>query len=228
MVTGSHDNLLDLLSDCLRGLYGDITLSSSHVGSLGGLLALSRGECHIAGAHLLDPTDGSYNESYVKRFVNVPAQGYNLAWREQGLIVARGNPKNIKGIDDLTRDDIEFLNRQAGSGTRVLLDYHLGQAGIEPNKIRGYFHEEFTHMAVAAAVQGGAADAGMGIYAAAKALDLDFVPIATERYDLVIAESTLAQDNIQKLLQTIDSAGFKELIAAYGGYSNHDTGKRMF
>lgn len=228
MVTGSHDNLLDLLSDFMRGLYGDISISSSHVGSLGGLTALSRGECHVAGSHLLDADDGSYNESYVKKFVKIPVAGFNLAWREQGLIVAPGNPKNITGINDLTRADINFINRQPGSGTRVLLDYHLEQSGIAANKIEGYFHEEFTHMAVAAAVCGGAADAGMGIYAAAKALDLDFAPIATERYDLVIAEDMLEQDNIAKMLQTINSPEFKELIAAYGGYSNHDTGKRVF
>lgn len=228
MITGSHDNLLDLLSDFMRGLYGDITLSSSHVGSLGGLVALNKGECHMAGSHLLDPEDGSYNESYVRKFVGVPTQAYNLAWREQGLIVAKGNPKRIQGIRDLTRADIEFLNRQAGSGTRVLLDYHLEREGILSSEIQGYFREEYTHMAVAAAVLGHATDAGMGIYAAAKALDLDFVPIATERYDLIITESELMQDNIQKLLQTLNNSEFKELIAAYGGYSNRDTGKRMF
>lgn len=228
MVTGSHDNLLDLLSDFMRGQYGDISISSSHVGSLGGLVALGKGECHAAGSHLLDPNDGSYNESYVKKFVNIPVQGFNLAWREQGLIVAPGNPKNIEGIMDLTRSDVEFLNRQAGSGTRVLLDYYMSKHGITPSQIEGYFHEEFTHMAVAAAVRGGAVDAGMGIYAAAKALDLDFVPIAVERYDLIIAESMLQQDNIVKMLQTLRSEEFKQLIAAYGGYSNRETGERMF
>lgn len=228
MVTGSHDNLLDLLSDFMRGVYGDISLSSSHVGSLGGLVALGKGECHVAGSHLLDPKDGSYNESYVQKFVNIPVRGFNLAWREQGLIVAPGNPKNIKSIEDLTRSDVEFLNRQAGSGTRVLLDYYLNLSGIQPSQIEGYFHEEFTHMAVSAAVRGGAVDAGMGIYAAAKALELDFVPIAVERYDLVIAESMLNEDNIVKMLETLRSDEFKQLIAAYGGYSNRETGERVF
>lgn len=228
MITGSHDNLLDLLSDFMRGQYGHISISSSHVGSLGGLVALSKGECHAAGSHLLDPATGGYNESYVRKFVNIPVQGFNLAWREQGLIVAPGNPKNIQGIMDLTRNDVTFLNRQAGSGTRVLLDYHMQQQGLMPAQIEGYFHEEFTHMAVAAAVRGQAVDAGMGIYAAAKALGLDFVPIAVERYDLVIAESMLGHDTIVKMLQTIRSIEFKQLIAAYGGYSNRETGERMF
>lgn len=228
MVTGSHDNLLDLLSDFMRGLYGDITLSSSHVGSLGGLVALSKGECHVAGSHLLDAADGSYNQSYVKKFVNIPVQAYNLAWREQGLIVAKGNPQGIRSIEDLKRTDVEFINRQPGSGTRVLLDYHLEQCGIKPAEIPGYYHEEFTHMAVAAAVKGGASDAGMGIFAAAKALDLDFVPIATERYDLIIAESSLQQENIVKLLETLQNPEFKQLVNSFGGYDSRQTGERMF
>jgi len=150
---------------------------------------------------------------------------FNLVNRQQGLIVAKGNPKGIRGLEDLTRDDISFVNRQAGSGTRVLLDFKLEQAGIDPKNIKGYDHEEFTHMAVAVDVVSGAADCGMGIYAAAKALDLDFIPVESEQYDLIIPKDLLKEPNIQAVLETIRSETFRERVKSLGGYDPSKSGE---
>ncbi|WP_373498777.1 molybdopterin biosynthesis protein [Desulfococcus sp.] len=227
VVVGSHDNTLDVLADYLRAGYdGAITLSSSHVGSMGGLMALRRGVCHLAGSHLLDTEDGSYNVSYVNRFLpGMAVRIVNLVFRDQGLIVGRGNPKGIREIEDLVRKDIRFINRQAGSGTRILLDYRLGRLGIDPGAIAGYETEEFTHMATAVAVLSGAADVGLGIYAAAKALNLDFIPVVTERYDLIIPAEYMDWGPMRVLLDTMNTAAFKERVEALGGYSTRDTGK---
>jgi putative molybdopterin biosynthesis protein len=225
VIVGSHDNTLDVLADQLRAGDGALTLSSSHVGSMGGLMAVKRGVCHLAGAHLLDTQTGEYNLSYVKRYLpDTPVRLVNLVMREQGLIIPRGNPKGIKGIEDLGRDDIVFMNRQGGSGTRILLDYRLGQIGLSPERINGYTSEEFTHMNVAVAVLSGTADAGLGIFAAAKALNLDFIPVVTEQYDLIIPEAHFESGNIQVLLETIHTEGFKRRVEALGGYGTAKTG----
>ncbi len=226
VVVGSHDNSLDILADQLKAASSCLTLSSSHVGSMGGLMAIKKGVCHLAGSHLLDTEDGSYNVSYIKRYLpNTWVKLVNLVFREQGLIIARGNPKGIKGIEDIDREDLVFINRQAGSGTRILLDYRLNQLGMDPGIIKGYENEEFTHMSVAVAVLSGAADAGLGIYAAAKALGLDFIPVVTEQYDLIIPEEHYKSDNIKLLLDTIKADDFKKRVQALGGYSTEKTGE---
>jgi len=224
VAVGSHDNTLDILADQIKAKHSHLTLSSSHVGSMGGLMAVKRGVCHLAGSHLLDPEDGSYNLSYVKKFLaQLDVKLVNLVFRDQGLMVRRGNPKGIKGIEDLARTDISFINRQAGSGTRILLDYQLGRIGVSSDRINGYLHEEFTHMAVAVAVLSGTVDTGLGIYAAAAALDLDFIPVVTEQYDLVIPAIHFESENIKLLLEIINSAEFRERVAALGGYSTQKT-----
>ena len=225
VIVGSHDNSLDVLADQLRAGDGALTLSSSHVGSMGGLMAVKRGVCHLAGSHLLDNQTGEYNLTYVKRYLSdIPVRLINLVMREQGLIVPKGNPKGIRGIEDLGRDDIVFINRQGGSGTRILLDYRLGQVGLSPDEIKGYATEEFTHMNVAVAVLSGTADAGLGIFAAANALGLDFVPVVIEQYDLVIPLTHLKSKNIHTLLDTINTATFRQRVEALGGYSTEKTG----
>jgi putative molybdopterin biosynthesis protein len=225
VVVGSHDNTLDVLADQLRAGDAALTLSSSHVGSMGGLMAVKRGVCHLAGAHLLDTQTGEYNRSYIQRYLpDTPVKRVNLVMRDQGLIIPKGNPKGIQGIEDLGREDIVFINRQGGSGTRILLDYRLEQIGLSPEAIDGYSNEEFTHMNVAVAVLGGAADAGLGIYAAAKALGLDFIPVVTEQYDLILPEVHVGNHTIQVLLDTIVTEDFKRRVTALGGYSTEKTG----
>lgn len=225
VVIGSHDNSIDLLANEMRARDFRFSLSSTNVGSLGGLIALKNGYCHVAGSHLLDTETGAYNISYVKRYLpEMRVRLINLVYREQGLIVARGNPKGISGIKDLARDDVVFINRQAGSGTRVLLDHLLGKLAIRPDTIKGYERDEFTHMSVAVSVLSAAADAGLGIYAAARALRLDFVPIATEQYDLVIPEEFLEDKRVSLMLEVVRSGGFKEAVRALGGYDTSKTG----
>jgi len=226
VVVGSHDNTLDLLADQIKAAYPRLTLSSSHVGSMGGLMAIKKGVCHLAGSHLLDTNDGSYNRSYVKRYLpDTRVKIVNLVLRDQGLIVAPGNPKEIKGIEALAREDVSFVNRQGGSGTRILLDHKLQQMHLERTAINGYDLEEFTHMSVAVAVLSGTADVGLGIYAAAKALKLDFIPVVTEQYDLIIPEMYFETENVQRLLATINSGQFKKRVEALGGYHTDKTGE---
>jgi putative molybdopterin biosynthesis protein len=228
VVVGSHDNTLDILADQIRIAHGDLTLSSSHVGSMGGLMAVKRGVCHLAGCHLLDTQTGTYNVSYIRRYLaDIPVRLVHLVMRDQGLIVPKGNPLQISGIQDLARPEVSFINRQGGSGTRILLDYRLAQLGIDPQAIRGYGTEEFTHMAVAVAVLGGAADVGLGIFAAARALDLDFIPVVTEQYDLVIPEAFFETRPIQILRETIVDEDFKRRVEALGGYSTKRTGEEI-
>jgi putative molybdopterin biosynthesis protein len=225
---GSHDNTLDILADELHARHGHLTLSSSHVGSMGGLMAIKKGGCHLAGTHLLDTTDGTYNISYVKKHLpHIPVRLIHLVLRDQGLMVPRGNPKNIRGIEDLCRKDVRFINRQSGSGTRILLDYKLKALDIAPDRVRGYDNEEFTHMSVAAGVLSGAVDVGLGIMAAAKALSLDFVPVVTEQYDLVIPEAYFGSAPVQGLLQTIRTDTFKARVEALGGYNTKKTGMEI-
>ena len=225
VVVGSHDNTLDVLANQMRVRDCRFGLSSSNVGSLGGLMALRNGYCHTAGCHLLDTETGVYNVSYINRYL--PSLGVkliNLVYREQGLMVLPGNPKGITGIEDLAREEITFVNRQAGSGTRILLDYRLSELKIRPETIKGYDQEEFTHMSVAVNVLSGAADAGLGIYAAAKALGLDFVPMVTEEYDLVIPEEFFEDEKIQLMLEVIRSSAFKGYVQEMGGYDTSKTG----
>lgn len=216
---GSHDMTLDLLTQFLAANFAGLRLSSANVGSLGGLVALRRGEAHLAGAHLLDPATGDYNVSYVRQYLpDTPVRLVTLVGREQGLMVAPGNPKAITGLADLAREDMRFVNRQAGAGTRVLLDYELGKLGIMPEVVTGYDREEYTHLAVAAAVQSGVADCGLGIRAAAIALGLDFVPLVQERYELVIPTAYFAGDLLQPLFATLADPAFQAAVAERPGY----------
>lgn len=227
---GSHDMTLDLLADELRRRDPDMTFSSAHVGSMGGLLALQRGEAHLAGSHLLDEETGEYNVSYIHRLLTeqgIPVVLLGCVERMQGLILPKRNPKAIEALEDLLRDDVVFVNRQRGAGTRVLLDYALKQRNLDPRRITGYERQEYTHLAVAAAVKSGAADCGLGIMAAARALDLDFVPLFHERYDLVIPHVHYESDLLAPLLALLreEDSSFRRAVQALGGYDTKQMGQ---
>jgi putative molybdopterin biosynthesis protein len=189
-------------------------------------VALRRGEAHLAGSHLLDPETGEYNISYIRQYMpNIPVKVVTLVGREQGLLVKQGNPKSIKSLNDLNRPGVEtdakrvqFVNRQRGAGTRVLLDYHLNLLGIASEGIIGYTQEEYTHLGVAAAVASGRADCGLGIAAAAKALELDFIPLYQERYDLVIPKEYAESELLTPLFAVLENLEFRAAVAALPGY----------
>jgi len=226
VITGSHDLVLDILANYLRRQHPQRSLSSSNVGSFEGLLALKRGEAHLAGSHLLDEETGEHNVPYVKRLLSdQDIMVINLVYREQGLIVAKGNPKGITSLSDLLRQEVSFVNRQRGSGTRVLLDYKLKEIGVDPQQIKGYQRVEFTHLALAAAIASGTADVGLGIMAAARALDLDFVPLLKERYDLIIPRLYYESVFLEPLLAALHQPSFQAEVKALGGYDTSHMGQ---
>ena len=217
---GSHDLILDLLASRLSERPGNPTLASANVGSLGGLLAVRRGETHIAGSHLMDEETGEYNVSYIQRYI--PGRQValvHLAGRTQGLMTAPGNSLGISSLSDLANPGIRFVNRQRGAGTRVLLDFKLRELGILPKSISGYDREEYTHLAVAAAVQGGRADVGLGILPAARAMGLDFIPLFEEQYDLVIPAEFYESELLAPMLDMIRSPEFQAEVHSLGGYN---------
>jgi molybdate-binding protein/predicted nucleic acid-binding protein len=229
-MAGSHDFTLDLLAASLHAKDPTLTLALDSVGSLRGLLALQQGTAQLAGSHLLDEETGDFNRGYIQHLltplgIRVVLLGF--VEREQGLIVLPGNPKEIRSLADLLREDILFVNRQRGAGTRVLLDHHLARHGLRAEHIQGYAHQEPTHTAVAVAVAHGGADCGLGVLAAARALGLDFVPLFNERFDLVIPVEHYEGPLLQPLLDVLrgPDAGFMKKVAALGGYATGSMGK---
>lgn len=217
LAIGSHDLTLDLIAQFLAE--HDRRLASANVGSQGGLVALRRGEAHVAGSHLLDPQNGEYNISYIRQYMpDIPVKVVALVGRDQGLIVKKGNPKGIQTLKDLTNPKVQFVNRQRGAGTRVLLDYHLNLMTISSDSIAGYNQEEYTHLGVAAAVASGRADCGLGVAAAAQALDLDFIPLFQERYDLVIPKQFAEDDLLAPLFDLLVDVRFRESVSKLKGY----------
>ena len=221
---GSHDITLDVMAQFLAAR--NRRLASANVGSQGGLVALRRREAHLAGSHLLDPETGEFNLRYIGEYLpGMAVTVVALVGRQQGLLVQHGNPKQIHAMQDLARPDVTFINRQRGAGTRVLLDYHLSSLGIAAEAIAGYHQEEYTHLAVAAAVASGRADCGLGIAAAAQALDLDFLPLFQERYDLVIPQEYYQSELLTPLMDLLDQAEFRQAIAALPGYDIQPMGR---
>lgn len=222
-VVGSHDPLIDEAADILRREDPALSVASSHVGSMGGIFAVKRGETAMAGVHLLDPETGEYNKSYIKRYF--PEGGAVLlrcVGRIQGLMTAAGNPLGVKGFEDIAR--LRYVNRQGGSGTRILCDHLLKENGIDPSAIDGYAREEFTHTAVAAQIAAGTADAGLGIYSAAKLYGLDFIPICNEEYDLLLREESLETPVVRRFIDILRGEEFKARLEKMGGYILDDPG----
>ncbi len=226
VVIGSHDPLLDELADMLHVSNGELYMSSSHVGSMGGIMAIRRGEAHGAGCHLLDTNTGEYNRSFLKKyFPKGEVTLVRCVGRQQGLMVEKGNPRNIHSFAQIADPGIRYVNRQKGSGTRILTDYLCRENGVDTAAIYGYDREELTHTSVAAQIANGSADAGMGIYSAAKLYDLDFIPICIEEYDLIIPNYAWQTPMVQQMLSTLKSPEFKEKLDALGGYTLTNPGE---
>jgi len=218
VITGSHDPLLDEVADILKRQDRNSSVASSHVGSMGGITAVKRGEAHLGGVHLLDEASGTYNIPYLRKYF--PQGGVFLVecvQRTQGLMVPKGNPLGIREFADIAGK--RYVNRQKGSGTRILCDYLARQNTVDPESVLGYDREEYTHTAVAAAIAAGTADAGLGILSAARIYDLDFVPICEEQYDLLVAENAFALDMVQRLMEVLRGKEFARRLSVMGGYS---------
>ena len=225
---GSHDLTIELLTTHMRTLYPDLHFAATFVGSLAGLVALECRQADIAGAHLLDQDSGRFNVPFVKRLMpNETVILMNLVQRVQGLMLAPKNPKHILGIEDLTRPDITFVNRQSGSGTRILFDSRLLNLGMAPAKIRGYEHEEKTHTAVASLIGQRRADVGLGAQSAANAFGLDFIPLLKERYDLIALKEVFERPSLCKLQEAVCSDSFRHMLSSMPGYDVTDTGKTV-
>lgn len=226
VVIGSHDPLLDELGDMLHVENGDLYMSSSHVGSMGGIMAVRRGEAHAAGCHLLDTATGEYNLAFIRKYF--PKGGVKLVrcvGRQQGLMVARGNPFQIEKFADIAKEGIRYVNRQKGSGTRILTDYLCRRENLNTDAIYGYDREELTHTSVAVQIASGSADAGMGIYSAAKLYDLDFIPICIEEYDLIIPDHAWDTPQVQQMIATMKTEAFREKLLSLGGYTVENPGE---
>ncbi|WHY86232.1 molybdopterin biosynthesis protein [Neobacillus novalis] len=217
--SGSHDLTIDLLSSQLKRVRTDMKIVSSHVGSMAGIMAIRKGEAHVAGIHLLDPDTKQYNISYVRKILaGQDVVLYPFLKRKQGWILPKGNPLEISGVADLVRAGANFVNRQKGAGTRILFDLLLEEAGLDPEEITGYDREMFSHLAVAAEVNGDTCGAGLGIYPAAKAMGLDFIPVADEEYDLLMKRSFFESEHGRLLVEILQSAAFREQVEKIGGY----------
>lgn len=225
VIIGSHDLILDVMADIMPNEYTNMHVTSTHVGSMGGLMALRRGEAHMAPIHLLDEATGEYNVSYIKRMFKEPMALIKGVDRVQGIMVKKGNPLGIKGIEDLAGGSVRYVNRQRGAGTRVLFDYKLKQAVIAPDAIKGYDREMATHMAVAAAVASDGADAGMGVLSAAQAMGLDFIPVGVEEYDFAIQQSFLEVPAVKAFIEILKSEGFHKRLEELGGYEVRRAGE---
>lgn len=228
LALGSHDMALDLLADVFHDDSKAPQLLTMPLGSLNGLIALRQGLGQIAGCHLYDPPNGEYNLGYVRHiFPDQSMHVITLAHRQQGLMVAAGNPLAIKTLNDLTRQGVRFVNRKDGSGTRIWFDYQLEQQDIDPQDIQGYEIELNTHLQVAEAIAHGKADAGLGLLAAARKHQLDFMPIFEERYDLVIPEEHYQSALLAPTLDYIQTASFRKAVDALGGYNASQAGTEI-
>lgn len=225
-ITGSHDPLIDEIADIFKRRRKGQEISSSHVGSMGAIMALKSRQAKLGGIHLLDENTGEYNISYIKRYF--PEGGISLiegVGRVQGLMTVPNNPKNIKSIIDVAKKGCSYVNRQKGSGTRILCDFLVKKAGIDSSLVYGYDREEFTHTAVATLIASGSADTGLGIYSAARLYDLAFFPVANEEYDFICRTEYLEDYGVRAFIEVLKSEEFKNRIKAMGGYTLNNPGR---
>ncbi len=228
IITGSNDLLLEHTISLFNALNGDHVAVFGNLGSMGGLRALRRNLCHMASSHLLEEKEEEYNFAFAVRELNQMPAIVNFCKREQGLLVQEGNPKKINGIADLAKSGVRIVNRPLGTGTRLLLDHELRKAGIQGHKIDGYSREFHRHLDVGLEILADRADAGPAIRAVARLLNLDFVPLRWERYDLMISKERFFDEGIQRFLGMLHEKPFQELVKKLDGYDVSLSGKMVF
>lgn len=229
LAAGSNDPVLDILQTSMRRSYPEFYIFSANIGSLNGLVALNGGFTDIAWSHLLDPQSGAYNVPYLFTYLpDIKAAVVNLFYRELGFIAAPDNPRQVKGFEDLLKEGVKFINRQEGSGTRVLLDYHLGRLGLSPEDINGYDKEVYTHVQVGLSILSAEADVGIATAAVSKLLGLSFVPITRESFDMVLDQSTFFEKGVQAFMEVLNSVEFRKGVERLGGYDFRNSGKILY
>ena len=229
LASGSNDPVLDVLYNYVRKTHPELFIFSANTGSTQGLIALEKGYTDIAWSHLLDPETGEYNIPYLEKLVpSVKAVVVNLFFRELGFVMIKGNPLRIRGFEDLNRKGIRFINRQGGSGTRILLDNHLEKAGIPPGSIDGYDQEVSTHMEVGLAILSGGADTGIATAAISSLMGLDFIPVTRERFDMILAQSVFFQKGVQAIMEVLNGELFRKRVENLRGYDFESAGRILF
>ncbi|MHB9096944.1 MAG: substrate-binding domain-containing protein [Syntrophales bacterium] len=229
LASGSNDPVLDILQTCLRKAHPEFLIFSANTGSREGLSALDKGWTDIAWSHLFHPESGEYNIPYLDKYLPlIKPVVVNLFYRELGFLTVRGNPLGISGFADLTREGVRFINRQAGSGTRLLLDYRLGKEGISSDRISGYGQEVFTHIEVGLALLSGDADTGIATSAVSNLLGLGFLPITRERFDMILDQPVFFQKGVQALMEVLDGEEFRKRVKNLGSYDFRDAGKILY
>jgi excisionase family DNA binding protein len=228
LIAGSNDLLLDRIISTFNTRFPDHMAMFGFAGSMGGLRALRQNLCHIASSHLVAGEGGEYNFPYIlKEMERMPAV-VNFCMREQGILVKKGNPHNITSVADMAKKKITMVNRILGTGTRKLFDRELKKAGIKGESIEGYESVQAKHMDIGLAIHEGQADAGPGIRPVANRLDLGFVPICWERFDLLISKERFFDQGIQLFLGTLKEAFFKDAAANLGGYDLSMSGRMVY
>ena len=229
LACGSNDPILDMLQTYMKKTYPEFLILSANTGSTEGLKALNSGYTDLAWSHLLDPKSGQYNIPFLPTYLpDVKAVVVNLFHRELGLIMAPKNPFSIKGFEDLSKKGVRLVNRQKGSGTRVLLDHHLKQLKIPPSKIEGYDKEVYTHFEVGLSILSKEADVGIATIAVAKLLGLPFIPIAKESFDMILEQKTFFHKGIQTFIEVLNSKEFRQRVEPIGAYDFKDSGKIVY
>jgi excisionase family DNA binding protein len=229
LASGSNDPVLDILQTCLKKSHPEFYIFSSNTGSTEGLQSLDRGFTDIAWAHLFDPETGEYNIPFLGKLLpHIKAVVVNMFYRELGFLATTGNPLNIRGFEDLARPDVRFLNRQEGSGTRLLIDYHLMALKISPEFVNGYQNDVFTHIETGLSVYSGAADTGVATKAVASLWNLEFIPIVKERFDMICDQSVFFQKGVQALVAELGGDVFRKRVEHLGSYDFSSAGKILY
>jgi excisionase family DNA binding protein len=228
IITGSNDLLLDKLISLYNERFSENIAVFGNLGSMGGLRALRQNFCHIASSHLLQENGDEYNFEFANQELDRMPAIVNFCKREQGILIKKGNPQNIKAIADLSQPGIRMVNRPLGTGTRLLLDQEFKKAGVRGDKIDGYDTEAQRHLDVGLEILAGRADAGLGIHAVAGLLDLDFVPLRWERFDLMIFKERFFDANVQNFIGLLHEKEFLKLVESLQGYDVHLSGRMLF